>query len=65
MILKTEHLGITRRKLGDMLFIEVDMQKAKWKDRAYLSLSAAEKKHYDDLLYLSNVQIGNPKIRYK
>ncbi len=65
MAAKKETLGITRRALGDLLIIEVDMKKAKFKDKAYLSLSAADKKHYDDLLYLSNVQTGNPRIIYK
>lgn len=57
--------GVTKRSLGELLIIEVDMQKAQFKNKPYLSLSASEKRHYDDLLYLSNVQTGNPKIIYK
>lgn len=63
-MLKQETLGITRRQIGEFLVIEVNKNVARFKDKPYNALDLRERKQYDDLLYLSNVQIGNPRIIY-
>ena len=64
MQLKRETTGITRRKVGEFLVVEVDVKKAVFKGKPYRNLDFVERKNYDDLLYLSNIQLGNVKICY-
>lgn len=60
----TALVGITKYKVGERLVISVNTHKATFKGKPYLRLDFVERKHFDDLLYLSHVQEGNPQIVY-
>ena len=59
-----ELVGVTTKPFGEHLVITVDMKKATFQGKPYLSLDWMQKQNYDDLLYIAHVMVGNPLIRY-
>jgi hypothetical protein len=56
--------GVTIFQHGDIRHIQVQMARASHKGKKWASMSLLERRAFEDLLYLSNVQQGNPKIVY-
>ena len=56
--------GIVITQMGEVRHILVRVSKASFKGKSWSEMSTHEKQDFEDLLYLSNVQKGNPKITY-
>lgn len=56
--------GVVIFQQGETRHISINMRKASLKGKKWFEMSTFEKQAFEDLLYLSNVQKGNPKISY-
>ena len=56
--------GIVITQMGEVRHILVRVSKATFKGKSWAEMSTHEKQDFEDLLYLSNVGKGNPKITY-